>query len=27
VQNQYFDFPYGHQVDNKGVSTQRFTGP
>ena len=27
VQNQYFDFPYGHQVDSKGVSTQRFTGP
>ncbi len=27
VQNQYFDLPYGHQVDSKGVSTQRFTGP
>jgi len=27
VQNQYFDFLYGHQVDGNGVSTQRFTGP
>ena len=25
VQNQYFDFLYGHQVDNKGLPTQRFT--
>jgi acyl-homoserine lactone acylase PvdQ len=25
VQNQYFDFLYGHQVDNKGLSAQRFT--
>jgi acyl-homoserine lactone acylase PvdQ len=24
VQNQYFDFPYGHQVDTKGVATQGF---
>ena len=27
VQNQYFDFLYGHQVDNKGLPTQRFTAP
>ena len=27
VLNQYFDFLYGHQVDNKGLSTQRFTAP
>jgi hypothetical protein len=25
VQNQYFDFLYGHQVDNRGLTTQRFT--
>jgi hypothetical protein len=25
VQNQYFDFLYGHQADNKGLSAQRFT--
>jgi acyl-homoserine lactone acylase PvdQ len=25
VQNQHFDFLYGHQVDGKGLSTQRFT--
>jgi penicillin amidase len=25
VQNQYFDFPYGHQVDNRGLPTQGFT--
>ena len=25
VQNQYFDFLYGHQVDDKGLPTQRFT--
>ena len=25
VQNQYFDFLYGHQVDNKGLPIQRFT--
>ena len=25
VLNQYFDFLYGHQVDNKGLPTQRFT--
>ena len=27
VQNLYFDFLYGHQVDNKGLPTQRFTAP
>jgi len=27
VQNQYFDFLYGHQVDNRGLSAQRFTAP
>ena len=25
VQNQYFDFLFGHQVDGQGRSTQRFT--
>jgi hypothetical protein len=25
VQNQYFDFLYGHQVDNRGFTTQGFT--
>jgi penicillin amidase len=25
VQNQYFDFLYGHQIDNKGVSAQGFS--
>ncbi|HET9751978.1 MAG TPA: penicillin acylase family protein, partial [Myxococcales bacterium] len=25
VQNQYFDFLHGHQVDNKGVSAQGFS--
>jgi len=27
LQNQYFDFLYGQQVDNKGLSAQRFTAP
>jgi acyl-homoserine lactone acylase PvdQ len=25
VTNTYFDFLYGHQIDNKGLSTQRFS--
>ena len=25
VQNQYFDFLHGHQIDNKGVSAQGFS--
>jgi hypothetical protein len=25
VQNQYFDFLLGHQIDNKGVSAQGFS--
>jgi len=25
VQNQYFDLLYGHQIDGKGLSAQRFT--
>ena len=25
--NTYFDFLYGHQIDNKGLATQRFTAP
>jgi penicillin amidase len=25
--NTYFDFLYGHQADNKGLSTQRFSAP
>jgi penicillin amidase len=27
VTNTYFDFLYGHQIDNKGLSTQRFSAP
>ena len=27
VTNTYFDYLYGHQIDNKGLSTQRFTAP
>jgi acyl-homoserine lactone acylase PvdQ len=25
--NTYFDFLYGHQIDNKGLATQRFSAP